>query len=108
MPKKSFTANMPAEMFITPQAVEPEAQTAAPAPEREEKAPGKKKKMGTIPKPPKGYKVDHDVVETKSKRVQLLMQPSLVAALKAGAKKNKLSFNAYVHLLLEDALGGKD
>lgn len=112
MPKKSFTANMPAEMFITPapQAGEPENQEPAP----ESAAPVVKrwkppvKKMGTAPKPPKGYKINHDIVETKSKRVQLLMQPSLVDALKAGAKKSKLSFNAYVHILLEEALGGKD
>ena len=118
MPKKSFTANMPAEMFITPQAGELETAQAAPTPETdttpESAAPvvkkwkPPKKKMGTAPKPPKGYMVNHDIVETKSKRVQLLMQPSLVAALKAGAKKSNLSFNAYVHILLEEALGGKD
>lgn len=42
--------------------------------------------------------------ETKSKRVQLLMKPSLHAQLKKLAAKRKTSLNDLVHSILDDAL----
>lgn len=77
MAKKSFSASMPAEMFIS-------------------------QDKGTI-RAPEGYKVNHEVVETKSRRVQLLMQPSLYARLKERAQEQGLSFNDFVHRALEKA-----
>ena len=40
-------------------------------------------------------------VETKSKRVQLLLQPSLYEKMKSLAEINNKSFNEYVHLVFE-------
>lgn len=42
-------------------------------------------------------------IETRSRRVQLLMQPSLHKKLKAMAAENEISFNDLVHNLLEQA-----
>jgi len=39
--------------------------------------------------------------EPKSRRVQLLLQPSVHAAIKAKADAQYMSFNDYVHQLLE-------
>ena len=105
MAKKSFSANLPAEMFFTPAEEEREEITpAAPqiAPSAEEIAPQATAQSGTIT-PPAGYRVDYGVVETKSRRVQLLMQPSLHATLKAKAAASGMSFNDYVHKALERA-----
>jgi hypothetical protein len=41
-------------------------------------------------------------IETKSKRVQLLLQPSLFETMKELAAKNNKSFNEFVHLVFED------
>lgn len=100
--KKDFTAAFnPAEQFITmpandtPQATTEPAQvdTTTPA------AP-----------PPAGYKMDPRYVETKSRRVQMLIQPSLHDRIKARAKAERRSVNDMMHLLLEEALaaGGKE
>lgn len=86
--KKTFIGQIenPAELFIsTPQ--EPETRPAAPA------------------KAPEGYKVNPLYLETKSKRLQLLVQPSLLEKLRARAKAEGRSVNDLVHTILEDALG---
>ena len=57
--------------------------------------------------PPKGYKANPLYIETKSRRVQLLLQPSLYEKLKAGAASHGDSVNEYVHSLLEDAMGAE-
>ena len=74
--RKSFLADTPAELFIT----------SAPAPERSSAA-----EYGAP-------------AETKSRRVQLLMQPSLHNKLKAAAQAQGISFNEYVHKALENAV----
>lgn len=43
--------------------------------------------------PPNGYKIDHRFVETKSRRVNLLLQPSLVQEAQLLAKSQKTSLN---------------
>lgn len=80
--KKSFIDSIenPAEMFITPAA---ETDT-----ERSKR-------------PPQGYKFNPEYIETRSKRVQLLMQPSLYKKLKARAKREKRSVNDLIHSILE-------
>jgi len=87
MAKKSFNSDTAAaaELFF-PQ---------APAADR--------KKPGTVTAP-EGYRVDYGIVETKSRRVQLLMQPSLHTRLKEAAAAQGISFNDYVHKALEKAL----
>lgn len=78
MAKKDFQGNMPALGFISEQ-------------------------QGTVA-PPAGYRTNYAFIETKSRRVQLLMQPSLHAKLKEAAAAHGLSFNDYVHKTLEQAI----
>ena len=54
-------------------------------------------------KPPKGYKLNPLYVETKSKRLQLVLQPSLVERVKAKAAENGLSVNEYISRALDKA-----
>lgn len=91
--KKDFKGNNPALEFITVPEEEQQEDTrgAAPAPELPEK-------------PPKGYKLDPRFIETKSKRVQLLMQPSIVTAAKEYAATQGLSMNELVALALKEYL----
>lgn len=42
-------------------------------------------------------------LETKSRRLQLVLQPSLFEKVKAQAKENGLSVNEFVHQILNDA-----
>lgn len=53
--------------------------------------------------PPAGYKVNPLYLETKSRRLQLVLQPSLYARVKAGAAAAGLSVNEYVHQILDNA-----
>lgn len=80
--KKSFIDSIenPAEVFIS-------APTAA-------------KSQGE--QPPQGFKPNPEYIETRSKRVQLLMQPSLYKQLKARAKREKRSLNDLIHSILEE------
>lgn len=87
--KKSFKDN-PALQFITaPEDQEPEA-PEQPAPISTEK-------------PPAGYKVNPLYVETKTRRLQLVLQPSLYERVKARARASGLSINEYVHQTLDNA-----
>ena len=53
--------------------------------------------------PPKGYKINPLYVETKTKRVQLVLQPSLYKKIKTASKKAGLSLNEYAHRVFEAA-----
>lgn len=88
--KKSFKTELknPAMSFIS----NPEPET--PAEPKQETAPS-------------GYKKNPMYVETKSRRVQLLMQPGLYEKVRARASGEGKSFNDYVHALLEKAMDGK-
>lgn len=88
MSKKDFKGDNPALTFIT---VPEDTEETTPAPELPEK-------------PPKGYKFDPRYIETKSKRVQLLMQPSIVAAAKECAAAQGLSMNELVALAIKEYL----
>lgn len=57
----------------------------------------------TAEKPPEGYKLNPLYVETKSRRLQLVLQPSLYDRVKAGAAAAGLSVNEYVHQILDTA-----
>lgn len=95
MSKKSFIDNInPAMQFITPQQQEdPEAAPADSA-----------QVHGKELTPPQGYKVDPRFIETRSKHVQLLVQPSLHKRVKALAKQQKRSVNDMLNALIEAAL----
>lgn len=86
--KKTFMDN-PALAFISadPDAEEREPQAPEISPER----------------PPEGFKRNPLYVETKSRRLQLVLQPSLYNRVKAGAAASGLSVNEYVHQILEKA-----
>ena len=55
-------------------------------------------------KAPEGYKLNPLYVETKSKRLQLLIQPSLHEKLKKKAQAEGTSVNDLVNGILQDAL----
>ena len=114
--KKSFTdAINPAMQFITPpQAEAPTEATEAPAaprpsgPSAKAKAKAKAKKQPSGPRrssAPEGYKPNPAYIETKSRRLQLLMQPSLHDRIKARAAAEGLSVNEYIHKTLEEVIG---
>lgn len=89
MAKKSFKGTSPAMSFISPETIEKVDGKKTPArPAQKKTAPAKGKKTA-----PAGYKPNPEYVETKSKRVQLLVQPSLYEAVKAKAKAEGISTN---------------
>lgn len=55
---------------------------------------------------PDGYRLNPQYIETKSKRVQLLMQPSLHSKLKAMAEAESTSINELIHNILLEATKG--
>jgi hypothetical protein len=87
--KKSFKADLnPAMQFISTQAAE-----ETPAPIREET--------------PTGYRVNPLFIEKRSKRLQLLVQPSLYDQIKERADAEGCSVNDLIHRLLENAVKGE-
>jgi len=90
--KKTFkNVSNPALQFIS--GAETEAETPAKTiAEREETA-----------KAPEGYKVNPLYIETRSKRLQLVVQPSLYEKVKAKAEGEGVSVNEYIHHILENA-----
>ena len=80
MAKKNFKGMNPAEAFIS-------------VPEEPVKEEAPALPTSTPVKPPEGYKLNPLYVETRSKRVQLLLQPSTVQALKDLAKAQGESMN---------------
>ena len=96
--KKSFIDN-PALQFIS---------TAEPEETRQEERELPASQAKPAEKPPEGYKLNPLYVETKSRRLQLVLQPSLYKKLKENAKKSGLSVNEYVHRVLKAAMGMED
>ena len=95
MAKKTFKDN-PALQFISAEESTPEqvaAQTEQP---------------DTAKQPPKGYKLNPLYLETKSRRVQLILQPSLHEKVRQAAQAEGISFNEYVHRVLEQAVKVKE
>jgi hypothetical protein len=84
----------PAELFISKpadgspgEAVEGQREQAAP--------------------PPEGFRPNYLYIETRSKRLQLLLQPSLLEKIRKRADREQRSVNDLVHTILEDALRGE-
>jgi hypothetical protein len=96
MAKKTFKDSInPAMSFISQESID-KAEGEAPATAEETaKRPAKA---------PEGYKLNPFYIETKSKRLQLLIQPSLHEKLKARAKAEGTSVNDIVNTILQDAL----
>lgn len=81
--KKSFSENInPAMQFISAPIVED--------------PPIEKSKI------PEGFKVNPLYIEKKSKRVQLLLQPSLLELLRKKAKSDEKSLNETAHHILRE------
>ncbi len=94
MAKKTFKDSInPAMSFISQESIDrAEGETPATA---DAKKPDKA---------PEGYKLNPLYVETKSKRLQLLIQPSLHEKLKKKAQAEGTSVNDLVNGILQDAL----
>lgn len=91
--KKTFKENLnPALQFISLPKEQPE-----PAQEKTEQA-------AVVPE---GYKLNPLYVEKRSKRVQLLLQPSLHQKIKDKAEAAGKSVNDIIHSILEEALKGE-
>ena len=92
--KKSFKADLnPAMQFIS-----------TPA---EETTTGAGEGVASTKDAPEGYKVNPLYIEKRSKRLQLLVQPSLYDKVKTQAKTEGCSVNDYIHRVLEEALRGE-
>ena len=88
--KKSFKADLnPAMQFISTPTEDERGTTTATAPA------------------PDGYKVNPFYIEKRSKRLQLLIQPSLYDKIKAQADAEGCSVNDFIHRVLEDAVKGR-
>lgn len=91
---KSFTThNNPAMDFISKESIEavdgkPEGKATAPTGTR---------------KAPEGYKPNPEYIETKSRRLQLLIQPSLHAEAKAVSEELGISLNDFIHRAIQEA-----
>lgn len=57
--------------------------------------------------PPEGYKVNPLYIEKKSRRLQLLIQPSLYDKVKARADREGRSLNELIHSILEEEMRGE-
>ena len=115
--KKSFAGQQnPALAFISTPEAAPEAvednspstrKAAVKAAEAPEKATPQRLKIKTTGAP-EGFKANPLYVETKSRRLQLLVQPSLYDAIKARATAEGQSVNELVHSILEAAIKGEE
>ena len=88
MVKKDFKGSNPALSFMSTPAEEEARQEAQTLPRTKQA--------------PEGYKLNPEFIETKSKRVQLLLQPSVVDAIKAYAKKEGLSMNEAISQAIQE------
>ncbi len=86
MAKKTLNLDNPAMQFISQPITEEPTETG---------------------KAPEGYKPNPLYVEKRSRRLQLLMQPSLHQKLKARADKQGCSINDLIHNILENELKGE-
>ena len=104
MGKKSFkdALDNPAELFITKPAEDHTEDT-----ETEEPNTGNQTSNNLVKKPPEGYKLNPLFVEIKSRRLQLLIKPSIFDKLKARAKREGTSLNNLVNEILETYTKGE-
>lgn len=89
--KKFNNIENPALAYISTK--EPEEQEEATTPAEEETG-----------NPPKGYKLNPKYIETKTKRVQLVLKPSMVDEVKKVAKSKKQSINSTIEEAIEEYL----
>lgn len=102
MSKKSFTDANPAMAFISTAKEQEEFALTQPTKEELEA----KLDPEPLKKVSKGVpmKKNPEYLETKSKRVQMLMQPSLYNSIKEEAEKEGISVNEMMHEILKSHL----
>lgn len=102
--KKSFKDN-PAMQFLSGADVEPvEIEIPDFSTEEDDNIPV----IDIPPEPaPEGFKINPMYIEKKSRRLQMLMQPSLHAKVKKAADSASMSVNDYIHKVLEEHLKGE-
>lgn len=110
--KKSFMNN-PAVQFITSQEPKKSTEQVQEPPKasfhvQKTDEPAQESTKANAPvsnsnTPPAGYKMNPMYVETKSRRLQLVLQPSLYDRVKKAAQNSGLSVNEYVHQILDQA-----
>ena len=98
--KKSFTASdNPALSFISQETIDRVDRTDTPA-EPEEQSPV----LPTVrKKPPEGYKYNTELIETKSRRVQSLILPSVYNDAKALSSELGISLNDFINKAIAEA-----
>lgn len=112
--KKSFaTQQNPALAFISaqeaaPQEAEDNNASATNDAKKAAEATQKNRLRIKTSGAPEGFKANPLFVETKSRRMQLLVQPSLYDAIKARATAEGTSVNELVHSILEAAIKGEE
>lgn len=95
MSKKSFADANPAMAFISTATEQENFSLTQPTKEELEA-----KESNGVP-----MKKNPEFIETKSKRVQMLMQPSLYNSIKEEAEKEGVSVNEMMHEILKTHLG---
>lgn len=92
MAKSVIDRNNPAFSFISSASAEEEAPTTG-ADQHEQKKPTAEDNTR--------YKLNPEYIEVKSKRVQLVFQPSVKAAAEERASELGISLNEYIHRLIK-------
>ena len=103
MSKKSFTDANPAMAFISTAKEQEDFALTQPTKEELETKLSEEPKAQTSNGVP--MKKNPEYLETKSKRVQMLMQPSLYNAIKEKAEQSGISVNEMMHEILKNHLG---
>lgn len=103
--KKSFIAegDNPALQFMSAPLNIRKAEPKAAAGETQKPAAAGRKKQA-----PEGYKVNPEYVEKRTKRVQLVLQPSLYEELREYSQKLGISLNDLAHRALYEAVHNED
>lgn len=91
MAKKDFKTN-PVMNFISQESID--------------KVEGKTKSKTGKKKVPEGYKPNPEFIEVKSRRVQILLQPSIHEAIKAKAKAEGISTNEAINEAIKKYVEG--
>jgi hypothetical protein len=105
MSKKSFPDANPAMAFISTAKEQEDFALTQPTKEELETKLSEEPKAQTSNGVP--MKKNPEYVETKSKRVQMLMQPSLYDAVKKEAKDKNISVNEMMHEILKNHVEGR-
>lgn len=87
MPRKSFKNN-PALQFISEADNDPQENSGT---------------IQSSSKTPDGYKINPVYIETKTRRLQIVLQPSLYERVKKAAAQETISVNEFIHRTLNEA-----